>query len=189
MTPTQEFVARLVLLGPAELATLRQHQGRPLSASLEAFDLFTGLWWPLRNKSPRAPRRQVAWLVAKLYARCPLQPTDQPTCTLPRQLARSCVASAALLTRNRLAARPHLERAISRFRARFDALLGLPLRRLEPALAWAVDTIAALDAPILNWAILLDDLSRWENYSLRRRWAEIFLDSLHQEEPCALKFI
>lgn len=165
MTPTQEFVARLAALGPAELAVLRRHAGRPLNQSLEAFDLFTGLWWPLRAKSQRAPRRQVAWLVAKLYARCPLVPSAEPTDTLPRRLGR--VSRGPLATSHE---------------ARFSLVLSLPLAGLEPALTWAIDTVGALAAPRLNWTALIDDLSQWEKPSVRRSWAEQFLNSLKRSE-------
>lgn len=163
MTPTQEFITRLAQLGPAELALLRWHAGQSLMASTDAFDLFTGLWWPLREKSPRAPRRRVAWLVAKLYAQRPLEASDDPADTLARRLGRC----------SRGAAKAHRER--------FDALLNLPLAGLEPGLAWAIETVGAMAAPRLNWAALTDDLSQWERLSVRRRWAEHFLESLERK--------
>ena len=87
MTATEQYVEVLTRLKSGELGLLRTHAGQGLDESVEGFDLFAGLWWPLRAQTQRAPRREVAWLVAKLYAFQPLE--HSPGETLARQLGRS----------------------------------------------------------------------------------------------------
>jgi CRISPR type I-E-associated protein CasB/Cse2 len=163
VTATEEYVAQLAELKPGELGLLRTHAGQGLDESLQGFDLFTGLWWPLRQRNERAPRRQVAWLVAKLYAFRPIQ--HSPGETLPAQL-RQC--------------QPRDDRARARFRQKFDEMLTLPLDQIEPALQWALDRLDFQDLK-LDWARLTDDLSIWERESTRRRWAEEFLKPTKEE--------
>lgn len=141
MTATQQYIDILTRLQSGELALLRTHVGQELDASVDGFDLFTGLWWPLRQQSARAPRREVAWLIAKLYACSPLpQVTDA---TLARQLRRC---------------QPVDARTQERFQQRFDRMLLQPVRDIEPALRWALDQLAARRLP-LDWVRLTDDLS------------------------------
>ena len=86
MTATEQYIQVLTRLKSGELGLLRQHAGRGLDESVEGFDLFAGLWWPLRAQNQRAPRRAVAWLVAKLYAFRPVE--HSPGETLAYQLGR-----------------------------------------------------------------------------------------------------
>ena len=44
---------------------------RSMDESPEAFDLFSGLYWNLRNRKQSLPSRQVAWLLLKLMASVP----------------------------------------------------------------------------------------------------------------------
>lgn len=157
MSATDEYIRKLIGLKSGELALLRTHAGQGLDESVEGFDLFAGNWWPLREKSERAPRREVAWLIAKLYAFSPLgySPEDE----LPLQLGR-------LQPRD-----PH---SGQRFQCQFDNILTLPLSRLEPALRWALQELADNDKK-LDWARLADDLSRWERESTRLKWAGQYL--------------
>ena len=121
MTLTETFVVRLEELKAGDQARLRQLAGRPLDHTLDGFDLFTGLWWPLRRISQRrAPKRRSAWLVAKLYGAFPVPhiragPPARPS-ALPSVLGR---------------AEPREEHGRTRFRQRFDALLLSPLAGLE----------------------------------------------------------
>lgn len=69
MSQTAAFIARLtndLKFGPGERARLRVLAGSGLDESIGGFDLFTGLWWPLRQKNTASPRREIAWLISKL---------------------------------------------------------------------------------------------------------------------------
>ncbi|MBI2873170.1 MAG: type I-E CRISPR-associated protein Cse2/CasB [Chloroflexi bacterium] len=158
-TPTQQYINVLARLQPGALGLLRTHAGQGLDQSVDGFDLFAGLWWPLRSRSQHAPRREVAWLVAKVYACCPI--LQSPGDTLARQL-RHC--------------QPSKEPEKQRYRQRFDRMLMMPLDSIEPALQWALGLVASNDLP-LDWVNLTDDLSYWERESTRLRWAEQYLES------------
>ncbi|MGB8656631.1 MAG: type I-E CRISPR-associated protein Cse2/CasB [Candidatus Zixiibacteriota bacterium] len=166
MTATEQFINVLTNLKPGELGLLRTHAGQGLDESVHGFDLFAGIWWPLRQESQRAPRRGVAWLIAKLYASCPIPQSGGQT--LARELRRC---------------EPREERARKRFRQKFDELLTLPLRRIEPALRWALDLIASKQAK-LDWVKLTDDLSIWERETTRRRWANEYLQTDERSDSC-----
>lgn len=160
MTPTEQFIQTLQSLKSGDLGQLRQHAGLPLDESVDGFDLFAGLWWPLRQKNQRAPRREVAWLIAKLYAFCPMP--QLPGATL-----------ASLLGRMRAD-----ERAVRRRQQKFDELLTLPLSLIEPALQWALALIAEKGEG-LDWVRLTDELSIWEREATRLKWAEQYLQLKH----------
>lgn len=157
MTATADFVATLESLKVGDLGLLRAHSGRGLDESVTCFDLFAGLWWPLRQKSERAPRRDVAWLIAKLYAVCP--GPNAPASFLAAQLGRH---------------RPRDLREQERFDRKFDLILLSPVKAIEPALRWGLAEVATQDTGI-DWVSLTDDLSRWERESTRLRWAEEYL--------------
>lgn len=157
MTATEQYLNVLTNLKTGELGLLRTHAGQYLDETVDGFDLFTGLWWPLRAKSAGAPHREVAWLIAKLYAVRPIE--HSPGETLACQLRRC---------------QPNEEKARDRFRQKFDEMLTLPLVKIEPALRWALDLIASKGMK-LDWVKLTDDLSIWEDESTRLKWAEDFL--------------
>jgi CRISPR type I-E-associated protein CasB/Cse2 len=163
LTATERYIHALTELRPGELGLLRTHAGQSLDESVDGFDLFTGLWWPLRQKNQRAPRREVAWLIAKVYACCPIQHSaaDSFACQL-----RRC--------------RPNEEQARSRFQRKFDELLTLPLGRIETSLRWALDSIVSGKLGV-DWAGLADDLSVWERESTRLKWADEFLKSSKED--------
>ena len=154
---TEEFILKLKSLKTGDKGNLRKLANRPLDETVDGFDLFAGLWWPLRQKSQFAPRREVAWLIAKLYAFCPVGHEDGAT--LPHQLGR--------LPRN-----PRLQR-------RFDHMLGLPLMHIEVPLQQFIRTLARNDLP-LDWVRLTDDLSRWENSETRLQWAAEYMEQNSQ---------
>ncbi len=58
-------------LKEGERSKLRGLAGQPLDHTLPGFDLFTGIWWPLRKKNKAAPRRETSWLLAKLFGAFP----------------------------------------------------------------------------------------------------------------------
>lgn len=201
MTPTVEFINRLGHLKEGERSRLRRLAGQPLDKTLQGFDLFTGLWWPLRHDSPAAPRRETSWLVAKLYGAFPIPhvrpdaPSERPT--LARLLGRCepphpACPQAALLS----SAPPDREPArgqfiaARRYRRRFDAMLRAVLPALEPHLRWGLSVVVdgierkQLPGAGMDWAQLLDDLAIWdrgEEHRLKRDirdiWAEQYLQS------------
>lgn len=156
-SPTEQYIDTLTQLKTGDLGLLRTHAGQGLDESLEGFDLFAGLWWPLREKNQRAPRREVAWLIAKLYAFSPIPHATGET--LARRL-RQC--------------QPSEEKARARFRSRFDAMLLLSVDQIEPALQWGLGLVGS-DKGTLDWVELTDDLSKWNQDVTRLKWAEQFL--------------
>ena len=201
MSQTPAFVARLTnnrIFGPGERAQIRAMAVRGLHQDTLGFDIFTGLWWPLRNKSQDAPRREVAWLAVKLYAAFSVPHLRAENCegpTLPFALGlsepthRAC-SDAALLS----GPVPEYEPAKSqfivarRFRRHFDALLSTPLGALEPHLRWALSVVTyAVEKKRcagIDWVQLIDHLSIWdrgEEHRLHRDvrdfWAEQYLIS------------
>ena len=56
----------------------------------------------------------------------------------------------------------------------------LPLDKTEPALQWALDTLAA-EGRQLDWVRLTNDLSIWERESTRLRWAEQYIEDRGRE--------
>lgn len=156
MTATEQYIDVLARLKAGDLGVLRLHAGKGIDESVDGFDLFAGIWWPLRQRSQRTPRREVAWLIAKLYAfrSLPQSPGD----TLARQLRKCQLKS------------PSKERFVQRF----DRMLSLPLSTIEPALQWALDLIDSNDLK-LDWVKLTDELSIWERESTRKKWASQFL--------------
>jgi len=157
MTPTAEYIEVLARLKPGDRGLLRAHARQGLDESVGGFDLFAGLWWSLRAKYENAPRREVAWLIAKLHAYCPIP--HSPHDFFARQMRRC---------------QPIEKQASERYRKRFDRMLLLPLRQIEPALQWALDRISA-SSPKLDWVKLTDDLSIWERETTRLGWAKQFL--------------
>jgi CRISPR type I-E-associated protein CasB/Cse2 len=166
VSATEQYIDVLTRLKTGELGLLRTHAGQGLDESVDGFDLFSGLWWPLRRKNERAPRRPVAWLIAKLYAACPIE--HSPDKTIARQLALC---------------QPTENKAKERFQQRFDRMLALPLDRIEPALQWALDRVASSTGK-LDWVRLTDDLSIWERETTRLKWANQYLQNDETVEIC-----
>jgi CRISPR type I-E-associated protein CasB/Cse2 len=162
----QHYIKTLERLKAGDLGLLRTHAGQGLDESVDGFDLFAGIWWPLRQKNERAPRREVAWLVAKLYAFCPMP--HSPGDTLAHRL-RQC--------------QPNKDPAKERFGQMFDRMLILPLDRIEPSLRWAL-AIVATNSRKLDWVKLTDDLSQWEREKTRLEWANQFLEMNERKQPC-----
>jgi CRISPR type I-E-associated protein CasB/Cse2 len=156
---SEDYIANLSRLKPGELALLRSHLGQSLGTSVAAFDLFTGVWWPLRQKSQHAPQREIAWLIAKLFAFAPIQ--HEKGRHLASQL-RLC--------------QPLGTTAPQRFQARFDRLLMTPIEEVESPLVWALKVVAS-SRMTLDWVALTDDLSTWEERSTRMQWAKQFLNN------------
>ncbi|MBI2889988.1 MAG: type I-E CRISPR-associated protein Cse2/CasB [Nitrospirae bacterium] len=184
MSQTVAYIKRLEDLQEGERSRLRRLAGNPLNATLPGFDLFTGLWWPLRAKNQAAPRRETSWLVAKLYGAFPVPHVR------PEQGVGPSLAAVLGLCE------PRDERAGPRFRSRFDGLICAPLSALEPHLRWALGEVARAvagrlphvrDVAGIDWAQLLDDLSIWDRADahhprrdIRDLWAEEYLKAVRQ---------
>jgi len=156
MSLTDAFVARLEALKVGDLSRLCQLAGQPLDETLQGFDLFTGMWWPLRRASPRAPERCSAWLVAKLYGAFPLlNVRANPMASLPAVLGSAEQREQSKENRDR-------------FRRRFDALLTSPLALMETHLRWTLSVarkaVGQNSETGIDWVRLLDDLSLWERH-------------------------
>lgn len=168
MSQTDAFIAKLESLKAGDLARLRQSIGAGLDDTVECFDLFTGLWWPLRKqKRSNVPERQSAWLVAKLYGAFPLPHVPGEPTALPRILRAA-------------EPEPSEEYARKRYRRRFDALLAQPLARLEPHLRWALgaarQAVGRRRARGIDWVQLLDDLWQWDrDRDIQENWARQYL--------------
>ena len=180
MSLTEQFIRNLEDLKEGERSRLRRLAGQPLDETVRGFDLFTGLWWPLRERSSKAPRREASWLVAKLYGAFPIPHgrSDRVAPTLA-QILGEC--------------EPRDEHGRPRFRGRLDALLCAPLSALDPHLRWALSVVAdAVEKSTcagLDWAQLLDDLSIWDRGEEQRRrrdirgiWAQDYLNAVHRPE-------
>ena len=165
MTATEQYIHVLETLKAGDRKLLRMHAGQGLDRSTRGFDLFAGLWWPLRQNNPKVPRREVAWLVAKLFAVYPVP--HFPDETLASQL-KKC--------------QPTRMPDHHRFAQRFDRMLVLSLNQIEPALQWALKCIDELACPRLDWVRLTDELSIWERDSTRLKWANQFL-AIHERKP------
>lgn len=170
MTQTERYILRLLQLHEGDRALLRRSAGRKLDAGLPAFDLFTGLWWPLRQKSPRTPQRWCAWVVAKLYGSFPFPDSER---SLPAAMG---------------ALEPREERERARFRGGFDLLLAAPADEilLEPHLSWCLRQIRARtpgDTGV-DWGQLLDDLWEWGRApgKIQQKWAAAYLQHTRQPE-------
>lgn len=186
MSQTIEYIKRLSELQEGERSQLRRMAGLPLDATIQGFDLFTGLWWSLRKESPATPRREPAWLVAKLFStfRVPhIRPGPGAGPSLPEVLGRC---------------EPHDKDGGKRFRTRFDGLLCSSLSSLEPHIHWTLGEIAravaghmphARDVQGIDWVQLLDDLSIWDRGEEHRRrrdirdiWAETYLNATNSTQ-------
>jgi hypothetical protein len=180
---TTRYIQRLEALKEGERSRLRSLAGQPLDTRLDGFDLFTGLWWPLRQASPVAPRRDTSWLVAKLFgafgsAVPHARPDRGDGPSLPAVLG---------------VCEPRDEHGEKRFRDRFDALICSPLSSIEPHLRLSLGEVAralqgrtahARGLTGIDWARLLDDLSIWDRGAEHRRqrdvrdeWAEAYLNA------------
>lgn len=174
MSATDRFIHNLSELPTAKLAQIRALTGQPLNRSLSGFDLFTGLWWPIREGNPRVPPREVSWLVTKLYAAAPIPHGRGDFYQFPT-LLRRC--------------EPRTDLGRKRFRLRFDAILNSSLAHIEPHFSWALRTIRDLPSSHLDWVQLTDDLSYWDRESqktdqpIRTRWASLYLPNSTHFNP------
>ncbi len=164
MEETAVYIRTLTELKSGALGQLRSLGGAGLDEKVEGFDLFAGLWWHLRQKSPKAPQRKVAWLIAKLYAFRPLEQSAGDSLAL--QLRRC---------------EPNEKEKRKRFRRKFDELLSASPDNIESLLQWALKELSAKQLK-LDWVQLTDDLSKWEKESTRLNWAKSYLHTTEREQ-------
>ena len=173
MTSTELFVEALARLRSGDLAMLRAHAGQGLDESLQAFDLFTGLWWPVRQRNQRAPRREVG--VA-----------GWPSCThtahllhLPGRRSRAnCVGASRTMNdsargfgRCLTCFWNHPSRRWNRFFS--GRCARLRHCRCKPAVR-----------PRLDWARLTDDLSLWHREKTKLSWAAEYVNHYERNTVC-----
>ncbi|MGQ9604544.1 MAG: type I-E CRISPR-associated protein Cse2/CasB [bacterium] len=160
MSATQDFINLLPNLKEGQRSLLRQVAFAPLDQSLLGFDIFTGLWWPLRYQTPRAPRREASWLILKLYGFRPMP--YKPGNTLGTLLSRCYLKD----PKNR----PKADQIMYE-------IIESPLEGLELPLRNAFVEISNLDHKdqAIDWVALTDDLSSWEDREVRNRWITEFL--------------
>jgi hypothetical protein len=181
VSQTAAFIQGLEALKEGQRSPLRRLAGQSLNATVQGFDLFTGLWWPLRAISPATPRREPSWLVAKLFSAFHVphvRPESAAGPSLPAVLGRCEPPRPACTDAEPLSsAVPDREPGKSQFiaarkhRRRFDALLCSALSSLEPHLCWALGEVSravaghvphAKDVNGIDWVYLLDDLWLWD---------------------------
>ncbi len=162
MTATEQYISVLTDLKQGDLSLLRQFSHKTLEQSVEGFDLFAGLWWPLRQRNQRAPRRQVAWLIAKLYAFCPLE--HAPGAYFAKQMGLC---------------KPYETQALHRHTKRFNQLLVSPLEHLEVPLQWGLKWLENAKSQV-DWVRLTDQLSIWEREQTRLDWAQLYLTAIER---------
>ncbi len=156
---TLKYINLLSNLKNGELSLLRTMRNKPLDETLDGFDLFTSIWWPLREESSRAPQRETAWLIAKLFAAYPIRQEDGAKMSyLLGSLYRS--------HRNDVLGNQILKLN--------DKIVAQPLAMLEPDLGMALSMIRKKKSSI-DWADLTDTLSIWGYQWVRERWVEEFL--------------
>lgn len=145
-----------------ELALLRSQAQRDLATSVLAYDLFTGLWWPLRRNDPRVPERASAWQLIKLYSFIPVAQDPSPSRRLAEHLRRLWKAASD-------------ERERARLGRRYDQLFasrhGELEARLREALLMVVNAKRREGAlPALDWEELLESLRTTEWPQRRNAW-------------------
>ena len=158
MTATEDYIRSLSRLKSGDLGILRTHAYKDLDESLVGFDLFSGIWWPLRQRNPRTPRRSVAWLIAKLYSSYPVIHADNHH--FARQLSLC---------------KPRDKSEGDRFQERFDRMLLMNIDQIEPSLNWSLGYLMNNNKQV-DWVKLTDDLSYWEDENIRLKWAKQFLN-------------
>lgn len=172
------YVERIVSapgLKGGHLARLRALAMKKLSADVSAYDLFTGLYWPIRGRSPRAPRRNDAWNLAKLYAKFPWVPSADNVHTLPEHLSRLCLTlpTASLARRfDRLFVIRGKD-----FELALQQLLALTRKPLQASAV--THPLLPGKFPPLNWSRLLHEMRDWD--TVRFSWVNKITNQYEQK--------
>jgi hypothetical protein len=155
-----QYINSLGTLLEGDLSILRTLKYKDLDESLDGFDLFTSLWWPLREQNQFAPRRDVAWLIVKAYAGRPI----------PHREGANLPALLGMIYYRRS------DNKKDQLINLFDKLLSTNLDSMELYLDQCLATIQS-EYNYLDWVWLLDKLSIWENPQTREQWAQIFVNT------------
>lgn len=133
-------------LNYADWLTLASAAYHTMEASPAAFDILTGLWWPLRKRVSNIPSRNAAWLTLKLMAAAPAQ-------------AREPHTGAFFCPLEKLATR-QLSQPGPRLHTESPYPVSLPRGlRLEAALRAAIEThVKQRTAPPIDWVGLCSRL-------------------------------
>ena len=158
-----EFISNLSTLKSGELSILRTMKNKGLDEGIDGFDLFTGIWWPLREKSKSAPQRETAWLIAKLFACYPIP--QEGGANLPLLMSK--------ISRNNDA----LAKQLAKLN---DKIVKCSLRMLEDPLGQALNIIQNKYIG-MDWVKLTDTLSKWVYQSERERWIQDFLTVIKEQ--------
>jgi CRISPR type I-E-associated protein CasB/Cse2 len=168
MSQTDDYVAMLndsSMLTISDKNILRSAIGKGPNDSSKAFDIFSGIWWNQRKKSPFAPRREVAWLIAKLFSQFQIPHF--------RNNEESKSTFAVIIGRSE----PHDEKEQKRYRNRFEALLQSSLQNIETHLHWGLSLVKnKAELGLIHgfdWVQLTDDLSIWDRGKAHRRKIDI----------------
>jgi hypothetical protein len=185
MSQTVVFIKRLEDLPEGERSRLRRLGGQALDKTLQGFDLFTGLWWPLRATNERTPRRELSWLIAKLFG----------ASSVPHVRPESGIGPSFPYVLGRCEPNDPPEYCTrDSFRRRFDAVICSTLSNIEPRLNWSLDEIGravtrrtphAKGVAGIDWALLLDDLSLWDKeYNPDDTWQKSRLNAHERIVHC-----
>jgi hypothetical protein len=161
---TVRYIDNLSNLKSGEISILRTMRHKDLDEDLDGFDLFTGIWWPLREKNQRAPQRETAWLIAKLYACYPLPQVNESFMpVLLGMLAQYNDVLAKQITKLN------------------DTIVSTPVPMLELPLGQAIRKIQKKFTG-LDWVSLTDTLSRWGYNKQREVWVQAFNSAKYSRE-------
>jgi hypothetical protein len=185
MSQTLALIRQLEKLKEGERSRLRLLAGQRLDKTLQGFDLFAGLWWPLRATNERTPRRELSWLIVKLFGASSVphvRPESGVGPSLPATLGR-CEPTD-----------PPDYKARDSFRRRFDAVICSTISAIEPRLNWSLGELGrailgrvphAKGVVGIDWALLLDDLSLWDRqFNPKDTWQKSRLIAHKQLVSC-----
>jgi CRISPR type I-E-associated protein CasB/Cse2 len=162
------FLNRLKELPASDLKLLRENTGGTPGSDVRAFDLFTEIFWELRQKHKQL-NKETCWLVATLYSWHSHESHDAQYGSLASVLKRVHQKTC----RN--------DESKKTAQNRFIRMLNLPRKELGPPLA---DVLRLFNRQGLAvyWPRLLDDLSRWNDpdRSVQQCWEQEYQSSRKQ---------
>lgn len=155
MTPTEQFIQTLAGMKSGEKTRFRLSVGARPDQNAEAFDLFTGIWWPLRQQFQNAPKREIAWIVCGLFSLYNIPHVGGQT--LPIVLS---------------SLEPGSDERKRRYRQKLDDIFNSSVKSIPDLFPWALHEVY-VNKRAIDWAQLTDDLSIWDSGDSHRRKSEI----------------